>query len=224
SAAVWSRRRWRLRALRGLARARRRGGRAAGLAIRIGVPLGLGILIVRGCRDDRRPTGALALGHGARATASVEARLLGEDWQPCDYLRMSGAFHCDGLVTAYDATASLLNDAAPSWGFVTPAIVASADTAGVEIRVRVRARLDGTYAAAVSEGSVELATDDEPARTFERGTLDYADRGERTIELRAAVPTTWWAFTLVREDTIVPDRSFLAGPPDEAPAEVRAIH
>ena len=222
--AVWTRRRWRVRVLRRLAWARRRAAGAVGLAIRIGVPLGLGILIVRGCRDDRQPIRALALGHGARATASVEARVVGDAWQACDYVRVSGAFHCDGLVTAYDATASLLNDAAPSWGFVTPAIVASADTNGVEMRVRLRARLDGTYAAAVSEGTVELATDDAPARTFERGTLDYADIGERTIELRALVPTTSWAFTFVREDTIVPPRPFLVGPPDAAPGEVRAIH
>jgi hypothetical protein len=222
--AVWSRRRWRLRALHAMVRARRRGARVARRALQVGVPLVLGILIVRGCRDDREPARALALGHGLRATASVEARRLGERWEPCDYLRISGAFHCDGLVTVYDATASLLNDAAPSWGFNTPAIVGSADTAGVEIRIRLRARLDGTYAAAVSEGTIELATDDEPARTLDRGTLDYGDRGERTIELRAAVPTTPWAFTFVREDTIVPDRPFLAGPPDAAPPEVRAIH
>jgi hypothetical protein len=35
----------------------------------------------------------------------------------------------------YDSTASLLNDAPPSWAFVARAVVASADTTGVEIRI-----------------------------------------------------------------------------------------
>ena len=124
---------------------------------------------------------------------------------------------------AYDATASLINDAAPSWAFVTPAIAASADTLGVEIRIRLRARLAGVYEAAVSDGSAELSTDGEPAQTIERDRLEFADRGERTVEIRSSVPTTGWAFTLVREDTLVPARPFLDAPPAEPPAAVRAI-
>jgi hypothetical protein len=45
----------------------------------------------------------------------------------------------------------------------------------------------------------------------------YADRGERVIEIRGPVPITQWAFTFVREDTLVPDRPFLAGPPESPP-------
>lgn len=220
---VWSRRRWRGRALLAMARLRRRAPRAGRLAIRIGVPLVLAVLVARGCRDGATTTRAVELGDGLRATASVEARRIGDVWESCDYLRLSGAYHCDGLVTAYDATANLLNDAAPSWGFVTPAIVASADTSGVEIRIRLRARLAGVYDAAVSEGAAELSIDGEPARAIERVTLEYADVGERTIEIRAAVPMTSWSFTMVRQETIVPDRPFLAGPPEQAPAQVRAI-
>jgi hypothetical protein len=221
--AIWGRRAWRGRALRAMARGRRRWRGAGRLAIRGGVPLALVILVVRGCRDDGRDARALVLGSGLRPTASVEARKRGDVWQACDYSRLTGDFDCDGLVVAYDATASLLNDAAPSWAFVTPAIAASADTLDVEIRIRLRARLSGVYYAAVSDGSAELTVEGDPTRTLEHDKLVYADRGERAIEIRAPVPMTTWSFTLVREDTMVPDRPFLAGPPDAPPATVRAI-
>ena len=107
---------------------------------------------------------------------------------------------------------------------MTPAIVASADTTGVEIRIRLRARLAGVYDAAVSNGSALLSLDDGPARALERDTLDLADRGERAIEIRGNVPLTSWAFTFVRDDAIVPPRPFLDGLPDQPPDAVRAIH
>ena len=222
--AIFSRRRWRWRALHWLAR-RRAGWRGAGtVAIRVGVPLVLVFLLARGCFDRADDTRALELGSGVRATARVDARKRDGAWQACDYVRLTGAYDCDGLVTAYDATANLLNDAPPSWGFVTPAILASADTADVEIRIRVRARLSGAYYAAVNEGTAALAIDGEPVQVLARKKLEYLDRGERTVEIRAAVPMTTWSFTFVREDTLVPDRPFLAGPPQDPPARVRAIH
>jgi hypothetical protein len=221
--AIWSRRRWRHRALSWIARRRGRLSGAGRTAIRIAVPLAVIALCARGCIAGRRPAPALMLGSGLRATATVDARKLGGDWHACDYLRITGEFHCDGLVTAYDSTASLLNDAPPSWAFVTPAIVASADTTGVEIRIRLRARLAGVYDAAVSQGSALLSLDDGPARTIERDTLDLADHGERAIEIRGKVPLNTWAFTFVRDDAIVPPRPFLEGPPDEPPARVRQI-
>jgi hypothetical protein len=222
--ALWSRPRWRIRVLRRLARARRRWPALATHALRAGVPLALVALAVRGCIDDRRVTRAIELGSGARPIAQVDARKVGDAWQACDYIRVTGAYDCDGLVTAYDSTASLLNDAPPSWGFVTPAIVASADTVDVEIRIRVRARLAGAYDAAVSTGTAVVSVSGDPPRTIERDRLSYLDRGERTVEIRSRVPMTTWAFTFVREDTVVPDRPFLDGPPRDAPAEVRAIH
>jgi len=222
-AGLWSRRRWRQRALRVLVRGKRRVAGAGRIALRVGVPLGFVVLVVRGCSDDGRVTRAVVLGGGLRATASVEARLAGGGWERCGYVRLTGAYDCDGLVTAYDGMASLLNDAPPSWGFNTPAIVAAPYTAGVEIRIRLRARLAGAYDAAVSEGRAELASDGEPARTIERGELQFVDRGERELEIRAPVAISGWALTIVRDDTIVPPRPFLAGPPDEAPGEVAAI-
>lgn len=154
----------------------------------------------------------------------MEARTRDGAWQACGYVALTGTFECAGVATAYDGTASLLNDAAPSWAFVTPAIIAFASTDDVEIRIRIDARLSGMYWAAVSEGSVALARDGDPLRTIERRKLAYVDRGERTIEIRAQLPMTSWAFTFVREDTLVPPRPFLDAPPDAPPAEVRAIH
>ena len=220
---VWRRRSWRHRALVRLARWRRRWPAVAAGLVRAGIPLALVALAVRGCLDETRPTRAVLLGSGLRATASVAARKPGGTWQACGYSRLTGGYDCDGLVVAYDATASLLNDAPPSWAFVTPAIVASADTTGVEIRIRLRARLAGSYEAAVSSDSAALSIHGEPPRTIERDHLEHADRGERSIEIRSNVPTTSWAFTLVRADTLVPDRPFLDGPPEDPPAQVRAI-
>ena len=221
--AVWRVRRWRYRALRVLAGWRARWPRLGAVAIRAGVPLALVALAARGCREAGDDARALELGGGLRATASVEARKLDGAWQDCDYSRLTGEYDCDGLLEARDATANLLNDAVPSWGFVTPAITASADTLGVEIRVRLRARLSGAYYAAVSEDEAELVVEGEPSRTIRRERLVYDDRGERAIKIRGRVPMTSWAFTLVREDTLLPPRPFLDGPPDDAPPEVRAI-
>lgn len=222
-AAVWCRTRWRRRALVRLASWRRRGRGLGGLAIRAGVPLALVMLAARGCRDARRPSPALELGSGLRGTANVAARKQGGAWHDCGYSRVTGAYDCDGLVTASDATASLLNDARPSWPFVTPAIAASADTLGVEIRIRLRARLAGLYDAAASD-TAELAVDGEPARTIEHEQIRFADRGERDVEIHASVPMTSWTFTMVRDDTLVPPRPFLDGPPSSPPPAIRAIH
>jgi hypothetical protein len=203
-----------VRVLRRIARSRQRTMFVAHLAIRIGIPVVLVGLLARGCVDEHRPVRALELGHGLRPTATVDARRSGGDWESCDYERLTGVYDCDGLVTAYDATASLLNDAPPSWPFVTPAIVASAYTFDVEMRVRLRARVAGIYHVAVSEGTATLSVDGEPDREVDGKPIEYTDRGERVIELRAEVPITQWAFTFVREDTLIPDRPFLAGPPE----------
>ncbi|MGN6108566.1 MAG: hypothetical protein ACTHU0_25900 [Kofleriaceae bacterium] len=220
---VWRVPRWRIRVLRRLARWRARGPRIARLALQIGVPFVLIVLAARGCADGRRPLRAIELGSGVRGTASVEARLAEGPWQTCDYSRVGGVYVCDQLLVAYDASTALLNDAPPSWAFNTSGIFASAHQPGVEMRVRITGRLAGAYWTAVSEGTVALDVSGEEGRVLDRGILRYVDRGERAIELRAEIPVTAWTFTFVREDTLVPPRPYLAGPPPGAPAEVRAI-
>jgi hypothetical protein len=220
---VWSVARWRVRVLRRLARWRAGVPALARTAARVGVPLALVALLVRGCRDERGPVLALELGSGLRGTAEVEARGFDGAWKACDYARLTGSYVCDGLVVAYDAMANLLNDAPPSWGFNTPAIIASAYAPGVELRVRLGGVLAGRYWTAVSEGQVLLEVSGEEAREIDRAIIDYVDKGERAIVLRAPVPMTWWSFTFVREDTLLPRRAHLRRPPEEPPAEVRAI-
>ncbi|MDQ3364482.1 MAG: hypothetical protein M3680_03545, partial [Myxococcota bacterium] len=210
------------RLLRRIGRLRRRTPAFARIAAQVGAPLLVSVLLVKGCADTSGPIQALELGTGIRGGATVEARLVDGDWQTCDYSATTASYVCDQLLVAYDSMASLLNDAAPSWGFNTPAIEASAHRADVEMRVRVEAELTGTYWMAASEGRVTLRVSGEREREVDRAIEAYSG-GTRTIELRAAVPTTTWSFTFVREDTIVPRRTFLAPPPEAAPASVRAI-
>jgi hypothetical protein len=221
---TWRVRRWRVRVLRKLAAARAWRPALAPLAVRVGVPLVLVVLLVRGCRDAGAPARALVLGDGIRGTATVEARVAGGEWQECGYQRIAGDYECDQVLVAYDGMTALLNDAYPSWGFNTPGIVASANIPGVEMRVHLHERLAGTYWMAVSEGTFELALTGEHLRdAVDRQILTFDDIGEREIAIRAAVPVTTWSWTFVREDTLVPPRDFLAAPPLSAPDAIRAI-
>ncbi|MBS1121809.1 MAG: hypothetical protein H6Q90_4037 [Deltaproteobacteria bacterium] len=220
---TWRVTRWRLWVLRRLARARGRLPKLVRVAAVYGVPLVLVVLVARGCRDAGRPVDALALGTGLRGNARVEARADDGAWQTCGYSSWQGAYLCDGLLVAFDGMTTLLNDATPSWAFNTPGLLASADRTGVEMRVRFHEQLAGTYWTATSGDSVTLDVSGEATRVIDRAIIDYADLGERFLELRARVPTTWWSFTFVREPTLVPERAFLAKPPAGPPAEVSAI-
>lgn len=220
---AWSLRRVRVRILRTFARLRARSRTATPLVLQAGVPLAFLVLFVRGCSDDTRIARGLELGSGIRGTAQVEARFGDGEWQSCDYERFAGSYNCEGMVVAFDVMTSLLNDAPPSWAFVTPGIYASAHVPGVEMRVTLKARLAGSYWIAASEGEARIAIEGEAPARVDRVILEYADQGERTIEITAPVPTTGWSFTFVREDTILPPRPFLDGPPATPPDTVRAI-
>lgn len=217
---VWSRARWRWRVLRRLVVLRRKLPQARKVSA-IGVPLVLVALLVRGCSDASGPVKALELGSGISPAVTVEARLLNGAWQECDYKRLQGTYLCEGLLSAYDGMTALLNDAMPSWGFNTPGLIASADIAGVEMRVRWRERLAGTYWTATTGDGVSLDVSGEDRRYIDRAVVVYPDTGRRTIELVAPIPTTSWQFTFVREDTLVPLRPYLEKPPAEPPASVR---
>ena len=220
---AWRVRRVRWRILRRVARLRARLPAVVALGGSVGVPLACIVLLARGCLESHGVAKDLELGTGIRATATVEARSGDGAWETCDYARGEGVFYCDGLLVAHDATASLLNDAPPSWAFITPAIVATADQPDTEIRVRLRARLDGTYWAAVNDGVATLAVEGDEERTISRSILSYGAAGERAIEIVAQVPLTGWQLTFVREDTLVPERAYLVAPPDVAPPEVTAL-
>lgn len=214
---VWRIPRLRLRTLRKIATLRKRLPSSRKLAT-VGVPLILVILLVRGCSEASGVAKALQLGSGIRSSASVEARYQGGEWQRCDYNRLQGLYLCEGLLAAYDGMTALLNDAMPSWGFNTPGILASADVPGVEMRVRWREHLGGTYWTATTGDGVALDVSGEGTRFIDRTVIPYTDIGRRTIEVTAPIPTTLWQFTFVREDTLLPPRPYLAKPPDEPPA------
>lgn len=220
---IWHRRRLRLPLLRRLARARAGAPRLARLAVRFGIPLVCVGLLARGCLQDRDVTRSLELGTGLRPTATVEARVTDGEWQTCDYSRIEGSFYCAGLAEAHDGMTALLNDAAPSWAFNTPGIVVTPDDPSAEIRITLKARLGGTYWIACS-GSAVVSVEGESAQSITRKVVPFADDGEREITIQSTMPgADVWSFTFVREDTLMPERPYLAPPPDTAPAAVRAI-
>jgi hypothetical protein len=209
---AWRVRRVRVRILRRVARLHARMPAYAPLAARVGVPLVVAVLLAKGCADTSGPIKAVELGSGVRASdARVQARFTDGDWRDCSYSRITAIYTCDGLLQAYDGMTALLNDARPSWGFNTPGIVAFALSEDVEMRVRVHGTLDGTYWMAAS-GTATLAVSGESPRDAERAILVYGGHEERTIEVRAAIPRTPWHFTMVREDTILPERHFPTPP------------
>jgi hypothetical protein len=214
---AWQRTRWRVRILRRLAVLRARVPRAAHLAVMYGVPLVIVVLIARSCIATSGPALALEVGSGIRGTASVEARVTGGAWETCTYDRLPGEYRCDGLVKVYDGMTQTVNDIHPSWPFVTPAIVAAPDRDDVEIRVRLRERLSGTYWAAVGEGSAEISFNGDMPRNVDRNkeVIDLGD-ADRTIEIDGHVGAGW-SFTFVRQDTLEPDRSYLVPPPSRMP-------
>ncbi|MBA2541400.1 MAG: hypothetical protein H0V17_17295 [Deltaproteobacteria bacterium] len=219
---VWRVPRFRIRALRRVAGLRARAPSSRTLAA-IGVPLAIVVLLAKGCSAASGPVRHLELGTGLSGNATVEARVGGGAWQTCDYNRLPGTHICEGLLVAYDGMTALLNDAMPSWGFNTPGFLASADIPGVEMRVRFREHLAGTYWMAATGDGVILDVSAEETRVVDRNVIAYSDQGRRTIDVTAPIPTTPWQFTFVREDTMLPSRAHLAKPPDEPPAALDAL-
>jgi hypothetical protein len=213
---VWGRTRWRIRALRRLARWRARAGGVAIAVGRVVVPLVLLGLGLRGCAAGRRPIGALEVGHGARGAATIEARV-GDGWRTCDYLRITGEYRCAGLVTISDGLGTLLNDRLPSWPFITPILQLDSDADWpVEVRITVEANVRGTYWANVAGAAASLQLDDAAPVPVSAKRVLHVD-GARTIVVRATVPVDGMQLALVREDTLEPPRPFLIAPPDQAP-------
>jgi hypothetical protein len=223
-AIVWARPRWRIRVLRRYVRMRRRIARSTPWLVRAGVLAVGALLFVRGCATSVSPASAFLVGSGLRGTADVEARSFGGDWRTCDYSRLTGEYECDGLVEVTDATANLLNDAPPSWPLIAPAVIANAYMPGVEVRVSRELRLAGRYWAAASSPATLVVGDTAPREldtaNQEHDVLD----GTHTVRFEGTVPfPSPLKLTFVAEDRLEPPRPFLAPPPDEPPAAVRAI-
>jgi hypothetical protein len=142
--------------------------------------------VARGCTDELRPARALLIGTGVRPVATVEARLPTGGWVTCDYSALRGEYDCDGLATATDTTANLVNDAPPSWPFIAPAVTVSAYVPGVEVRIRRTLHLGGHYWAAASHPST-LVLDGREHEIKAQETI-VLDDGEHAIEWRATLP------------------------------------
>jgi hypothetical protein len=227
SIVVWSVARWRVRLLRRAARGRAYVRARTGRLIELGVPALIAAMLVYGFVSDRAGAGAILVGSsGLRSSATVEARTAEGPWSTCGFSSVTGTYSCEGVVSVYDGTTNLLNDAPPSWAFITPAILATAEAPGVEIRITRRLRLAGRYWVGASTGTAKMTVGTDFSHEFGvRSTMEIP-KGSYTVELTAAVPEgiTPLALTLVEEKTLIADQSFLVAPPAAPPASVSAIH
>jgi hypothetical protein len=224
---VWSRPHWRTRALRRFVWLRGHVHRRAPRAISIAIPVLVIALLVYGIVTQSRPQSAVLVGSsGIRPSATVEARFVDTgEWETCSFSPITGSYRCPDLVTVADATINLMTDAPPSWPFITPAIAAYAETASVEVRITRTLRLGGRYWIGANADDVQLVVDDEFKHSVSRTktTVDIPRR-KHTVQITARVPADAALHVVfVAESSLVPERTFLAAPPDQPPASVSAI-
>jgi hypothetical protein len=222
---VWRRPVWRVRVLRRAIRLRNKLRVRWQRGIEIAIPALLIVALVYGIIARGRAQSAVLVGSsGIRAVATVEARHPDGEWQRCKFSAMAGTYTCEDLVTVSDATTNVVNDAAPSWPFITPSIAAYAESFEVEVRITRTLHLGGRYWLGSNGGKVKLAMDDAFKEEFgDKSTMDIP-RGEHTIQLTATVPgDAALNIVFVAEDTLVPERAFLVEPPAQPPASVTAI-
>lgn len=224
---AWRVPRWKWRALRRVAAGRAWVLARTGRVLDVAVPVVVAALLAFGFLAWRGPAGAVLVGSsGIRPSATVEARLGGDGavWETCGFWAMTGTYRCDGLVSVTDTTLNLLNDAPPSWAFISPAITATPETPGIEVRITRRLRLGGTYWLGTNTGAATIKLDDEIAHGFGKRSGIEVPRGTYTVVLTAQLPdTAAQSIAVVQASTLVPARPFLAPPPDTAPASVTAI-
>jgi hypothetical protein len=222
---VWRRTPWRIRVLRHAIRARNLVRARWVRVVEIAVPAVLVGLVVYGAITQRRSQGAVLVGSsGIRPVATVEARYPEGEWQSCGFSPATGSYRCPDLVNVSDATTNLLNDAMPSWAFITPAIAAYAETTSVELRITRTLHLGGRYWLGTTSGKVRLVMDNGFDHEFGGKSTIEVPRGEYTIQLTGTVPgDSALNIVFVREDTLVTKRGFLAAPPMQPPASVSAI-
>jgi hypothetical protein len=211
--------------LRELARGRARVGNSVGKVIELGVPvLSIGLLVAA-LVASRSPAAAILVGSSSvRPVATVEARAGGEIWQDCSFSPATGVYRCEGVVNVSDSSVNLLNDAPPSWAFITPAIVASPETSGVRVRITRKLRLGGAYWVGADHGTVTMTAGDDFTHEFSKRSTLEIPTGTDTVVLETTLQDSGaTSITIVDEDTLVPARAYLAPPPAMAPAAISAI-
>jgi hypothetical protein len=226
---AWRIARWRIRVLRRLARLRASVRARRGRIVAVSVPLLVVGLIAGGAFARLTAAPAFLVGSsGLRPVAAVEARLGdGDDWQPCRFSPVTGIYRCAGIASVSDGTVNVLNDQPPSWPFITPAVVASPESPGVEVRISRELRLGGRYwlaAAGAARVRARLGADAEVELELETKKVLDIPPGTYDITFTAKLPDVAPVeISLVEESTLVPARPFLVPPPSEPPASVTAI-
>jgi hypothetical protein len=217
---VWTRNRWRMRTLREIVRLRRRAHPVVLRVAELAPAIVVVALIVLGIFQTQSPNKAILVGtSGVRPVATVEARVGGDAWEECPFSPTTGVYRCEGIVNVSDGTVNLLNDASPSWPFLTPAIIATAETEDVELRITRHMRLGGTYWAGSTKSTVTIAADNDFHHEFSTRTALDIPRGSYTITLATRVPNNAaTAISIVQESALNPPRTYLVPPPDVAPA------
>ncbi len=218
---------WRYRVLRRFALLQARLRAAANRIWEIAIPLAIGGLLVWGIVRQRAGAGAVLVGSsGIRPSARVEARSGNGDWQTCRFSPLTGTYRCAGIASVYDGTINLLNDAPPSWAYITPAILATSQSPATEIRVTRELRLAGTYWAASTGTDAKMTAGDFSHELTTNRAMMQIPKGTYTVQLTTRVPEgpNPTALTLVEQSTLITDQSYLVAPPPQPPGAVSAIH
>ena len=197
---TWSRRRWRGRALRLLARLRRAAlRRRAELRLTVvgcfAISLIIAAVVGRRGIDDH-----LAVGAGLRSPATVSVRPTGGAWEDCPYSALRGRHTCPTGADVFAAVETLLGDEQPGWRFLTPVIRIETMTP-IDIRISFDAHLAGRYWA-TGTGSLDLDLGDGPSPLATQRILTIPDLGTRTVTITGNV-TTSAVFTLIRDSTLL---------------------
>lgn len=224
-AVIWSRRRWRVRVLRKMAKLRRRVRPYHGRIVAVSATVAVVVLVVAGWIRDRAPTRALTLGNALFAgDVEVSVRVPDGKWEPCVYSRLLGGFDCPRDSFIRDSVAALLNDGPPSWKFPSPVIEVVTETQEVEYRIKMSARLAGDYWVASQSGSAHMVVEGQqaPVVLYRQATVNFADQGQRKLTIEGRVGVGMMNLAVVRVDALDPPRRHLRLPPATAPAAATA--
>lgn len=170
--------------------------------------------------SSRAPMRALQLGNGARGSAIVEARSDGGEFRRCPYLPAQGAYRCPGGTLIQDTTANLLNDAPPSPPFAVPAINAVSISRRQEVRISLKARLEGEYWAATNGPRVRLEVEGDAGATLSNRQIRRVfgpAEAPRAIRLTFTLtPRGPLQLAMVQRSAIDPPRGYPI-PPEQSP-------
>lgn len=226
-AVAWSTR-WRWRALRRMAAARRwLHARRDTLLVAGAAAMALG-LVVLGAMSASRSDRALQVGHAMGPTISaVDARRKGhgDAWSRCDYRALAGMHACGQLLHVRDTVTGIVNDHKHSWPFQAPAVrvITLEPDRRVDYRIRARMELAGDYWIATRGAAVIVKIEGRPEVSVPPNVprkLALGERAEREVVIRGVVGKGAVDIAFLRADTLDPERNY-PRVPEEPPASLR---